>query len=455
MLLTYILGRNVGTKEQALKNRKGYRVWVALLLGNVGGNHTVTKVLFGECEDCVRVHAHRCAHMAQLLIKLALMDDSLRCTPVGRDTKSWASAASAGGELGHAPISLLANEAEDFEMPVLLKHIPVHSQRVATKRVLEQEVLAFRRRQRRKITQTSQDLAQYTGSASAAQSVTDPSFTACSSAATVSKVSAKLLDSALQSKKDSEVLPPKRKGDLRLGARLVKKAKQARRKKSQVAAAEGNREDVKSYRHQLRSGGIPLTKAELIALDVRRYASFDQAIADKIALRRGIEASLGYIVAAGPRGDGYTPPKNSDREALWLRGFKGAISGLHSVNAEKKKQQPPPQYITGRGSPKHSLRAAFFCAISRNNSSSGAHFISTSCRIISNLRCITIIVQCTERQRRQPHGSFYTRHDNEAACERFLGSRGRFYCVVRRGPCLGSHSATHAESNRQNGSRRR
>ena len=328
-------------KEKDVRNKKGYRVWVALLLGNVGGNHTVTKVLFGVCEDCVRVHAHRCAHLAQLLIKLAYMDDSLRCTPVGRDVKSWASAASAGGELGHAPISLLSNADEEFEVPVRLKHIYVHAKRAEKRKAQEKLVLAFRQRKRRKLTQTSQDLAQFTGSASAAQSVTDPLFTACSSAAAVSQVSAKLLDTALQSKKACQVLPAIRKGDFRLGSRLVKKAKQVRRMSSQDAA-EGHREDVKSYGHQLRSGAIPPTKAEKMAIDVRKYANVDQPIAEKIALRKEIEKSLGYIVAVGPRGDDYTPPRNADREALWLRGYKGAISGFHSVaNAKKKKQQPP------------------------------------------------------------------------------------------------------------------
>lgn len=79
-----------------------------------------------------------------------------------------------------------------------------------------------------------------------------------------------------------------------------------------------------------------------MALEVRRYATFDQPLADKIALRKEIEESLGYIVAAGPRGDDYTPPKNADREALWLRGYKGAVSGFHSVAKAKKGEQQPP-----------------------------------------------------------------------------------------------------------------
>ena len=341
----YVLGRNVRLKETDVKTRKGYRVWLALLLGSVGGNHTVTKVLCGSCE-CVRVHANRCAHMAQLLVKLAYMDDSLRCTPVGRDAKSWASAASVGGELGNAPISLLADADEEFEVPVRVKHIYVHSQMAAKKKVGDELISRFKARKRRERTQNSQNLLQYTGSASATNSVAAHSFTACSSAATVNQVSTKLLYKALQSKKASQVLPAIRKGDLQLGSRLAKKAKIARRKQSQLAV-EGTREHVvKSYAHQLRSGAIPPTQSELMDVEVRRrYVSFHQPLADKIALRKEIKESLGYIVAAGPRGDDYTPPKNAEREALWLRGYKGAVSGFHSVAEAKKKKRHEIQLV--------------------------------------------------------------------------------------------------------------
>ena len=312
-------------------------MWLALLLGNVGGNHTVTKVLCGSCE-CVRVHASRCAHMAQLLVKLAYMDDSLRCTSVGRDAKSWASAASVGGELGNAPISLLADADEEFEVPVRVKHIYLHSQMAAKRKVGDEMISRFKARKRRQRTQNSQNLLQFTGSASATNPVAAHSFTACSSAATVSRISTTLLDNALQSKRAAQVLPAIRKGDLQLGSRLVKKAKEARRKQSQLAV-EGTREHVvKSYAHQLRSGNIPKTESELMDVKVRqRYVSFCQPRADKIALRKEIEESLGYIVAAGPRGDDYTPPRNADREAMWLHGYKGAISGFHSVAEAKKK----------------------------------------------------------------------------------------------------------------------
>lgn len=84
--------------------------------------------------------------MAQLLLKIAYIDESLRCTLVGRDAKSWASSVSTEGECGHTPMSLLANEDEEFAVPVLVKHIKMHSKKPKIGNVLQRFKVRLRRK---------------------------------------------------------------------------------------------------------------------------------------------------------------------------------------------------------------------------------------------------------------------------------------------------------------------
>ena len=290
------------------------------------GYHTITKILFGSCQDCVREHGNRCAHMAQLLVWLAYLEDSYRCTPVGRDAKTWASAASTGGECGHAPLSLLADEDEEFAVAVPLKHIKMHAKRPKIGNILHR----FKVRLRRKRTQTEQDMRQNSGRATSA-----PTANGGKERMTVASMSAKLLAVVQENKSRVQSLPRKRKGDARFGQALVERAKKARAQLN-TDKSKQLRVGVKSYAQQVRAGAIPLTAMEVLTQKISAHVSFDQSTESKETLREEIEADLGYIVPCGPRREGYRPPSNADRESLWLRGFKGASTGFHMLQREKQ-----------------------------------------------------------------------------------------------------------------------
>ena len=61
-----------------------------------------------------------------------------------------------------------------------------------------------------------------------------------------------------------------------------------------------------------------------MAIDVRKYANVDQPIAEKIALRKEIEKSLGYIVAVVVAGDG-------------AQGFQGLVTTAEAAEGNTER----------------------------------------------------------------------------------------------------------------------